>query len=179
MFWGALCREAHEQTGGFRTGLLRGGRGWLALALVALFIRWCAGTAWHIFWHGLWTGRFVPSPMPIAYLIAIPFFVCWVAGPRINLRPLRWLGEISYSLYLFHPVVSSLLARWTDADPARQQWPLAFYLLPGLLGTVAVSVVVYYGVERPSIRLGAWLADRASGTVGHESAQTPFKTVAP
>ena len=179
MFWGALCREAHEQTRGFRTGLLRSGRSAWALALVVLFIRWCAGTAWHIFWHGLWTGRFVPSPMPIAYLEAIPFFVLWLVGPRVNLRPLRWLGEISYSLYLFHPVISSLLARWTDADPGRQGWPLGVYLLLGMVGTVAFSAGVYYLVERPSIRLGAWLAERTSATPTHEAVETPFKTVAP
>ncbi len=179
MFWGALCREAYEQTGGFRRVWWRNGRTALALALIVLFIRWCGGNSWNVFWHGITTGHFHKPQLSIAYLVATPLFAFWVAGPRINLRPLRWLGEISYSLYLFHPVVSALLVRWPDSDPSVQQWPLWVFLLLGTAATVAVSAVVYYAVERPAIRLGAWLAERGSKPAAHESAETPFKTVAP
>ncbi len=179
MFWGALCREAHEQTGGFRRAWWRSGRTALALAFVVLIIRWCGGNAWNVFWHGVTTGHFHKPQSGVAYLVAPLLFAFWVAGPRINLRPLRWLGEISYSLYLFHPVVSALLVRWPDNYPSVQQWPLWVFLGLGVAATVAVSAVVYYVVERPAIRLGAWLAERGAKPALHEPTETPFKTVAP
>lgn len=74
-----------------------------------------------------------------------------------GLRAAAWLGERSYSLYAVHaPVlVLSIVAieRWL---PDR---PLVMRALP--LGVVAVTAALsFQWIERPSIRLGAWLTTR-------------------
>ena len=183
MFWGALCREAIRADRRFPARMVaQRTDGLLALALIPCslsagageILGTCSGTASRRVGS---TRRMYPS---VAYLLAItPLFGLWVAGPRINLRPLRWLGEISYSLYLFHPVVSALLVRWPDNHPQVQQWPLWVFLLLGTAATVAVSAMVYYAVERPAIRLGARLAKSGLNPTVPEPAETPFETVAP
>jgi peptidoglycan/LPS O-acetylase OafA/YrhL len=65
---------------------------------------------------------------------------------RLLDRPLmRWLGAISYSLYLYHYLIWVVVG-WTISDP----------MVRGVLGaalTLPVAALSYYGVERPFLRL--------------------------
>src|SRR5690606_33316756 len=67
----------------------------------------------------------------------------------LSVAPLRWLGLISYSVYLWHPFVLDYAEEL--AQPAYVCW-LVF-----LVGTGAISTLTYWVVERPlgSIRLPA------------------------
>jgi peptidoglycan/LPS O-acetylase OafA/YrhL len=59
---------------------------------------------------------------------------------------LVWLGLVSYSVYLLHPVLLPLLA-----DPQTDPW-LGLAVL--LLGTVALAALVQRMVEAPGQQLG-------------------------
>jgi peptidoglycan/LPS O-acetylase OafA/YrhL len=61
--------------------------------------------------------------------------------------PLRWLGDISYSLYLAHIPVHFAIDRWLDAgvDPWR------FAAFAGV-ASIAAGAALYYAVERPAER---------------------------
>jgi peptidoglycan/LPS O-acetylase OafA/YrhL len=97
-------------------------------------------------WPGWWTLPAVLGtalvllaggrPQPITYLLSLP--------------PLRFVGLISYSLYLWHQPVFSLLAQ-------AQLWPVS---TPGLLlvlaGLIALSTLSWRFVEQP-FRRGASL----------------------
>ncbi len=73
------------------------------------------------------------------------------AGRVLALGPLRWVGVISYSLYLWHWPVIVLM---TPAATGWSGWPL----LVARLGTmVALSCASYYLVERP-LRGADWAA---------------------
>jgi len=103
--------------------------------------------------------------------------VCWVgfAQPQaaasrwLCFRPLRWLGNMSYSYYLIHGV--ALHAFFMFLKPL---WPQAWagsgaglLLLPALLVTLLVAAVLYLAIEWPlSLRPRAVLPMRVSGFPG-------------
>ena len=70
----------------------------------------------------------------------------------LSLRPLPWVGQLSYGIYLYHwPVFLAL-------SPTRlgwSRWPLFALRVPV---TVAVAVVSYYLVEQPIRASGPWRA---------------------
>lgn len=75
-------------------------------------------------------------------------------GQWLGNRPIQYLGKLSYSLYLFHPIfgwsVISLLKRYLD--PANSfNWLLMFAV--GLAVSVVVAAVVHRLVEQPCLRL--------------------------
>jgi peptidoglycan/LPS O-acetylase OafA/YrhL len=73
-------------------------------------------------------------------------------------RPVQLLGEASYSLYLFHTpllVVFGFLA--LDMIPITHESMLAVEIAAAVLA-LPLSVLIYFIVERPGIRLGQWLA---------------------
>jgi len=89
----------------------------------------------------------------IAVLVAVVIAVVISDAPGplarvLSLRPVRWVGVISYGLYLWHwPVYVALTSRRTGLDGAA--------LLALRLGcTLAVATASYYLVEAP-IRRGA------------------------
>lgn len=151
MFWGTLYRAE-------MLGLANG-----------LFERACLwGTAFVlIVAYPLYFARFVGVPYmnTIPYSIAILLFIVGTRLVRLEFPPLPWLGLISYSIYLFHPVVFNTMLRVAKSAPgaALRGWHLAWYVIGVLLLTIAFSALVYYLVERPSIRLGRRLAKRWFG----------------
>jgi peptidoglycan/LPS O-acetylase OafA/YrhL len=79
-------------------------------------------------------------------------------------RALTWLGLISYSLYLLHPLVIEIYHHFTWT---RHPHPFALQVLlaTGLLVIIfAVSSLMYLSVERPmqnvGRRVGRWLDAR-------------------
>ncbi|MBF7155707.1 acyltransferase family protein [Bacillus albus] len=73
----------------------------------------------------------------------------------LNLKPMLFLGKISYSLYLYHTIILfSLIYAFSDIIP--------IYII--LLSTIVISVIVasiaYYLVEKPSMKLGRKLTDK-------------------
>jgi peptidoglycan/LPS O-acetylase OafA/YrhL len=75
-------------------------------------------------------------------------------------RPMRWLGDISYSLYLFHTIV---LILWDKFLP-----PVGLVLLPFLLRlagisavTVAICLLLRYFVELPAQTLRRFVLRRS------------------
>jgi peptidoglycan/LPS O-acetylase OafA/YrhL len=65
----------------------------------------------------------------------------------LALGPARWLGVISYGLYLVHfPVIVGL--RLTG------HWPATFVAQLALVSavTVPIAIALWFGVERPAIR---------------------------
>ncbi len=61
----------------------------------------------------------------------------------LELRPVVWVGELSYGIYLWHwPFIVWLDARWRGGSGALSK-------MAALILTLAVSAVSYYLVERP------------------------------
>jgi peptidoglycan/LPS O-acetylase OafA/YrhL len=69
----------------------------------------------------------------------------------LSSRPARWLGEISYGMFLYHLVVLTLVFDWTGREPFTGQGFLPVF--GATLGvTVLVSAASYVLVERRILR---------------------------
>jgi peptidoglycan/LPS O-acetylase OafA/YrhL len=162
MFWGALCRaEMLGLATGFFERACLWGTAFVIVVCYPLFFARYIGIA---YMHTL------------PYSIAIVLFIVGTRLVRLEFPPLPWLGLVSYSIYLFHPVVFNTLLRVVASSPRDswlRQWHLGAYVGVVLLLTIAVAALIYYTIERPSIRLGRSLAKRWFGESGAVSAPAP------
>jgi peptidoglycan/LPS O-acetylase OafA/YrhL len=83
-----------------------------------------------------------------------------IPGSILEYRPLRWIGRISYSLYLWQQL---FFGAGIVPGPTRLAWlrqpPYNF------LALLACATFSYYLVERPMVRLGRNFVHRPSETV--------------
>ncbi len=111
------------------------------------------------YWSGSGPAGWVPlltfKPLLSAFAAVGIFGVCWsattVAGRLFRLRPLVWLGTVSYGIYLWQfPVQQQLLHALPEGTSTRT----AFLQLAitGSLVTVAWAAISWYAVEKPSLR---------------------------
>lgn len=97
----------------------------------------------------------------ISYALGVLLFLAGTTWLRVQTRLTDWLGRISYSIYLFHPVVFLAMLWLLQRLPQDSWWRtrhLLVYLVANLLLTVAFATLVYRWVERPGMRLGRSLA---------------------
>lgn len=113
----------------------------------------------------------------ISYALGLMLFIVGTTVLRVATRLTDWLGRISYSIYLFHPVVFQPILWWLLQQPPDSWWRtrhLGLYLLANVLLTVLLADLVYRVVEAPSIRLGhRWANARARGVVAKASRESP------
>jgi len=149
------------------------------LALVAGHPRWprwsrfaCEGAAFTAFLlclcaapsiHGVLPPRLAPgwdAGLVLSGFFSALFIFCHLHGAGwikacLEWRPLRYLGLISYSVYLWHRPVIDTFWRLTDAAhvPYAAHWPVRTAYV--LLACVALSSLSFFLVERPLSRLKA------------------------
>lgn len=110
----------------------------------------------------VWVYGFAHSA-PFSYALGLLVFIMGTSIVRIRTRLTDWLGQISYSIYLFHPVIFMTLLWWLLRQPPGSWWRsqhLGVYLLINTVLTIALADLVYRLVEKPSIRLGHRYADK-------------------
>jgi peptidoglycan/LPS O-acetylase OafA/YrhL len=84
----------------------------------------------------------------------------WLRRRRVP-KALAWLGLISYSLYLLHPLILDAFREVPMLHNASKGLVVQVPLAVGLIAVViACSAVTYYLVEKPAQRLGHRLAKR-------------------
>ena len=115
--------------------------GWLP-ALILLLIAAASAFAWPL----LWLDYALLFPLLLVSTVSNP---ASLLGRLLELPALRWLGRLSYSLYIWQTL---FLQRAASPDPG---W-LAWLKQPGInvLAIFAVAVFSHYCIERPLIRLG-------------------------
>ncbi|WP_299594906.1 acyltransferase [uncultured Microbulbifer sp.] len=110
-----------------------------------------------------------PIRFGVSYLMALGIFIAAMFVRWPVPKPLAWLGLISYSIYLFHPV-SMVLIRWAQRQPwagFTESWGLWMYMSVAAAITIVLATVTYYVIERPSIRLGRYFSLRGATPSTH------------
>jgi peptidoglycan/LPS O-acetylase OafA/YrhL len=89
-----------------------------------------------------------------------------VGGLRFGSRIGSWLGERSYSLYLWHfPIILAVFGRGAEIEPARMTGAWGRVVLVAFL-SVAAAAVSYSAIERPARLYGRRLSiGRGSGNI--------------
>jgi peptidoglycan/LPS O-acetylase OafA/YrhL len=131
-----------------------------AVAAVAAIV--AAITTMHDYDPLVYRGGLFAVSLATAVLIAAVVHPACHAGRVLGTAPLRWIGERSYGIYLWHWPVMALSRPGTDIDWSR------WVLVPLQIAvTVAIAAASYRWVERP-VRTGtatrdlrAWLDRRA------------------
>lgn len=148
MLAGTLYRividEARSDDRVVRTGLY----GLLLWQLVALPV----GAVYAIGWEHNAT---------IPYALGLLLFIAGASVVRIRSRPTDWLGRVSYSIYLFHPVVFMVML-WCllrlPAESTLRAQHLGVYIVANMAITVVLATLVHRWVERPGMQLGRRVA---------------------
>jgi peptidoglycan/LPS O-acetylase OafA/YrhL len=119
-------------------------------------------------WHGRhqhsghWQYQWASSVL----LAAATFGIAMAVRNRKIPRAAAWLGVISYSVYLLHPLVFDAY-RSIHALHRKHPMPAQIALFAALVAVIiAASAVTYYLVEKPMQRLGRRVAGRASYGTG-------------
>jgi peptidoglycan/LPS O-acetylase OafA/YrhL len=82
----------------------------------------------------------------LPWIAAYAFFLIVLAARKTEFpRPFQWLGRISYSVYLMHPLVLFAVDRW------HRPW-LSMAML--MVVTLVLSDLTFRVVERPFHELG-------------------------
>ncbi|MCQ2037470.1 MULTISPECIES: acyltransferase family protein [Stutzerimonas stutzeri subgroup] len=151
MFWGALVRHAHEHDTLPRLAMLvmiGFGAGWITVGLLVGAQHMLVRPNEALF------RTFVPCAAGVA------MFVSFATYMKLRARALVWLGAVSYSLYLFHPVAQyslSWLVQATDIAVLKG-WSTGSYMLATASLTIGISALTYRYVEVPFQALGGRIA---------------------
>jgi len=91
---------------------------------------------------------FAIEPLLVAVLmIQLIAFSTTPAWGWFDSQPMRYLGQISYSLYLYHPALGHMVFKRLPGIASWEKLGIA------LLLTIAVASASYYCIEKPFLRL--------------------------
>jgi len=95
-------------------------------------------------------------------------------GRLLASRPVRFLGLISYSLFLYHLAVVEKINDWLGNPlDAPVGWRVLANFVLGLIGSTAVAAASYYAIERPALRLKRLVRGRRRHAVAGEAIVEP------
>ncbi len=132
--------------------------------------------AWHMSAHGqlVWDRQWVSSLL----LAALTFTAGMALRHRRIPRFLAWLGLVSYSIYLLHPLLVGLYKR-VPGTSGRHSLPVQLLLAAAFVAVLlAVCGVTYRLVEAPMQQAGRRLAARLDRRYGPDRRPEPAQPAA-
>jgi peptidoglycan/LPS O-acetylase OafA/YrhL len=141
-----------------------------AAVAVAVLAETVAAGLWHGWryggqWHAQWVSSIVLAAATFGLGLAVRKF-------RIP-NGLAWLGLVSYSVYLLHPLVFDA---YRDIPVLHKTHPIGIQLLlaAAIVAVIlALSAACYYGVEKPMQRLGRVVARKLTALARGDDPRTP------
>ena len=154
MLWGSLLRASYDPNASVQQKL----RAWATWPIAICTVL--------VVGRSLNLGGIIKGTDPVTWLsglgtlwgllIFVAFTLCGQRWPKFMV----WCGTVSYSLYLFHPVIFYSVYYFLSAHPQYAAAPLSLWLLLCAAATVAFASVTYLLVEAPANRLAARLTRR-------------------
>ena len=134
---------------------LRGSRWVTGVFVVLVFVALTVAGDWHGARYGYhWQVQWTTSVLLAGATFGVGLAVRKVRVPRWC----AWLGVISYSVYLLHPLVFDAY-RSIPALHRKHTMPDQFLIFAGLLAVIiGLSALTYYLVEKPMQRVGRRVA---------------------
>ena len=158
MFWGGLFRiwyEDRQRTcaiGGYQVPVVVLVTGLLALILLRPLV---------VVDLALYSGDGAAFSWAVPYISGICLFILGARYIRITHPFMVWLGTISYSIYLLHPVAIMVLKELVEMNPGTLGgMHLSGYIVASAAMTIILAGLVYICIEKPSIGLGRRLQRR-------------------
>jgi len=99
-----------------------------------------------------WDVAFLPL-ISFACALSLPFFSEWKSAPKILDRPVQWLGDVSYFVYLTHYSLVLSLMKHAIATTGFSLWQLHAFTLCYLAVTFGLSWLLHIGYEKPILKL--------------------------
>jgi peptidoglycan/LPS O-acetylase OafA/YrhL len=154
MFTGTLIYRAEQGQVRARTA---------AVVTAAVLAETVAAGLWHGWrYGGQWEAQWVSS-----IVLAAATFGLGLAVRKFRIpNALAWLGLVSYSVYLLHPLVFDA---YRDIPVLHRAHPIGIQLLLAVAIVaviLALSAASYYGVEKPMQRLGRVVARKLGPRTG-------------
>jgi peptidoglycan/LPS O-acetylase OafA/YrhL len=133
----------------------------LGIGCLAAFIAVIALAQWigYDFWVG---GDPLPYGLVLFPLLTVASLKCRPLAGLLSLRPLTFLGDISYAVYLSHVPMQMVILSVARARKLTIPTSSIWFFWAWLAALLCVGTVVHFALERPSRR---WLRGRLMGGV--------------
>lgn len=130
----------------------------LAGALALFWIVTPAACAYAVYGQGSDNPFYVQ--FPTSYAVGVALFVAMTSVAKVRWWPLAWVGLVSYSLYLLHPVVIYPLRFAFERQAPGADLPVGVQMLAAAALSILLAAAAFYLVERPAIDQGRKLTGR-------------------
>lgn len=139
MFWGACIRCAYD-------GSIKSSDRKILVGVTGLIL--AIGAAISI--KGLLASDFAHVSSGLAYILGVAAFLFFLLVWKIEIGAAAWMGRISYSLYLLHPVALYAVS-WFCMANGITGLPLGAYMVVTLIPAVGLAWWSFYFVEQTGI----------------------------